>query len=85
MQGYRPLISKHRRYLKKEGAARYAQGQRTGVRRLLLVPLRAFRQAYIRQAGYRDGLLGLGLSIFWAWYQTAAELALRRHQAQVAQ
>jgi glycosyltransferase involved in cell wall biosynthesis len=84
MQGYRQLIAKHRRYLKKEGAARYAQGQRTGARRLLLAPWRAFRQAYLEHAGYRDGLLGLGLSVFWTWYQTAAEFALRRHQAQAA-
>jgi hypothetical protein len=80
MQGYRQLLAKHLRYLKNEGAARYGQGQRTNPFQLLIAPLRAFRYALVRRAGYRDGLLGLGLSLFWAWYQTAAEFALYQHQ-----
>jgi hypothetical protein len=81
MQGYRQLLKKHLRYLQKEGGARYAKGKRTNALRILLEPVRAFRHAFLRCAGYRDGLLGLLLSVFWAWYQTSAELALRRHQA----
>ena len=28
--------------------------------------------------GYRDGFTGFVLSLFWAWFSTSSELALKR-------
>lgn len=80
VDGWRHLSRKHRRYLRLEGASRYRHGQRTSWRHVAGAPLAAFRESFVRRNGYRDGLLGLGLSLFWAWYSTRALLALRLHQ-----
>ena len=76
--GYRDWLSKHRRYLRLEGKARFDRGVITGYRDLGLKPWRAFRQCYVERRGYRDGLTGLTLSVLWAWYETAATLELLR-------
>ncbi len=85
MRDVRQLWEKHSRYLIKEGEARYARGQRTSTVRTALEPLRAFRQGFLVQRGYRDGFLGFLLCLFWAWYQTMAELRLLRKMIHVAQ
>jgi hypothetical protein len=42
------------------------------------MPWRAFRESFLAKRGYRDGLTGLGLSLFWAVFRTRGELALLR-------
>jgi (heptosyl)LPS beta-1,4-glucosyltransferase len=74
--GWRSLIEKHRRYLGLEGRDRLAQGLVTGPRDILATPLPAFYESFVRQHGYRDGLVGLGLSVLWSAYATAAKVAL---------
>lgn len=76
--GWRPLIEKHRRYLGLEGRDRLAQGLVTGPRDIVGTPLPAFYESYVQRRGYRDGLVGLGLSLLWATYTTGAKLALLR-------
>jgi hypothetical protein len=76
--GWRDLLAKHRRYLAQEGGDRAAAGHVTGVRELARTPWRSFRESFFTKDGYRDGLTGLGLSLFWAWFRTAGELQLLR-------
>lgn len=76
MQGYRKLLEKHLRYLKNEGAARFSSGIRTTVSQIILQPFRQFKYSFITKGGLNDGYVGLLLSVFWAWYQTLAMLAL---------
>lgn len=76
--GWRPLVAKHARYLGLEGHDRRAQGLVTGPRDILATPVPAFYESFVRRCGYRDGLLGLGLSLLWAGYATGAKVALFR-------
>ena len=74
--GYRELISRHRRYLTLEPVDRAEAGEVTGLKRVVSTPAHAFWQSYVRNCGYRDGSTGLLLSFFWAGFRTAGELAL---------
>src|SRR5581483_6475898 len=61
--GWRLLIEKHRRYLRLEGQDRLAQGFVTGVKDILRTPAPAFYESFVGRRGYRDGLVGAGLSL----------------------
>lgn len=81
--GWRDLLAKHRRYLEQEPGDRAAAGHVTGVRELARTPWRSFRESFFTKHGYRDGLTGLALSLFWAGFRTAGELRLLRRLKEV--
>ena len=83
-RGWRELVERHCRYLELEPVDRAAAGEITGRRAVLTMPWRSFRECYVTKQGYRDGLTGLGLSVFYAWFRTAGELALLRRLRQGA-
>src|SRR5579884_2168200 len=76
--GWRELVEKHRRYLRQEPGDRAAAGHVTGLRAIAGTPWHSFWESFVRRRGYRDGLIGLGLSVFWAAFRTAAEVKLFR-------
>jgi hypothetical protein len=76
--GWRDLIEKHRRYLLQECADRADAGHATGWRKVVRTPLASFRESFFTKRGYRDGLTGFGLSLFWAAFRTASEIQLLR-------
>lgn len=76
--GYRELFARHRRYLELEPVDRAAAGEVTGSRAVALMPWRSFHESFVAKQGYRDGLTGFALSVFWAGFRTAGELALLR-------
>ena len=39
---------------------------------------RSFRESFVRERGYRDGLRGVALGLLWSLYRTAAEVMLLR-------
>ena len=78
VSGYRDLVRKHRRYARLAGEDREAVGETTGYRRIVRLPVESFVESFVRKQGYRDGFTGLALSLFWAWFTTASELALKR-------
>jgi len=80
MSGYAPLIEKHRRYLKLEPETRFGLGQRATLKTVLKTPISAFRYAYFSRLGYKDGCVGLFLSLFWMWYQSRVEYGLYFYQ-----
>ncbi|MGH2933094.1 MAG: glycosyltransferase [Gaiellaceae bacterium] len=77
-RSYRELAERHRRYLRLEPHDRAAAGEITGYRAVLATPWRSFRQSFITEKGYLDGLTGLRLSVLWATFRTRGELALLR-------
>jgi glycosyltransferase involved in cell wall biosynthesis len=79
MQSYYKLFEKHLRYLNNEGTARYKIGLRTSLKTIIKEPIVQFRYSFFVRKGYRDGIVGLFLSFFWAWYQTSALISLYRH------
>jgi glycosyltransferase involved in cell wall biosynthesis len=78
--GYRELIGRHRRYVRLEAVDRVQAGEISGWRALLRTPWRSFRESFFVKRGYRDGVHGLGLSVFWALFRTSAEAAFLLEQ-----
>ena len=78
VSGYRDWLEKHRRYLRLEGTARADRGHVTGLRGVASTPWRSFHDSFVARRGYLDGVRGLFLSVLWAWYSTATEVALLR-------
>lgn len=77
------FISKHVRYLKKEGMNRFNLGQRTNFLKLVKIPIWQFYYAFIKCKGYKNFILGFLLSCFWALYQFVSELKLLLYQLKV--
>ena len=75
---YRSVLEKHRRYLGLEGSDRMSQGMVTGYKDIAKTPAAAFWTSFVRRRGYLDGVAGFLLSVLWAWYSTAAKIALLR-------
>jgi len=75
------LVERHLRYIENEGEVRYEKGERfPGWSRFFWRVFQSFKNCYVSQDGWREGVRGLFLSGFWAWYRGASELALRRHE-----
>lgn len=80
MDNYSSLFSKHLRYIDQEGHSRYENGFKTNLINLIIKPFVSFKDCYWNKKGYKDGLKGLFLSFFWAWYNTAADYKLYKIQ-----
>lgn len=80
MQSYKMLFEKHQRYLKHEGKARFEAGQRTRINSIILSPFNSFFECYYLKKGYKDGIVGIFLSLFWSWYQSKALIQLYRFE-----
>jgi glycosyltransferase involved in cell wall biosynthesis len=74
------FFRKQRSYGPLEARALYDLGQRARPRSLLGQPLREFKRRFFDYKGYRDGLLGLALSIAMAVYR--ADISRRLLQMQ---
>ena len=59
-----------------------SQGMITGYKDIAATPAAAFWTSFVRRRGYLDGVAGLLLSGLWAWYSTAAKIALLRELRQ---
>ncbi len=81
---WRVLLAKHRRYLGFEGPSRHARGQRFSWTALMRRGLGALWLSGVRMGGWR-GLTPALLTLFHAWYETAGNLALRRHERLLAE
>lgn len=80
MDSYAQLFEKHRRYLRHEGQARHARGERFSWRRCGGSVGRALRMNLFAYGGWRGGWTGIFLSGFHAWYVGMGLLSLRRYE-----
>jgi glycosyltransferase involved in cell wall biosynthesis len=80
MSGYGQILEKHLRYLKNEGKSKFEQGYTTTFSKIIKIPFQQFFNCYIRARGFKDGFVGLFLSLFRAWYFTAANIELYKYQ-----
>jgi glycosyltransferase involved in cell wall biosynthesis len=81
MTDYTQLIKKHVRYIHVEGESMYKNGLKyTGLRQIKYT-LYAFKYSFFTTQGYKDGLTGLFLSIFWSWYTFMKWNSLKSYQA----
>lgn len=81
MQSYSTFFSKHFRYIKKEGKSRYNNGLRTSFVKVMKSPVTCFNDSFFILHGYKDGSVGLFLSLFWAFYNTMSECRLWMYQS----
>jgi len=72
------FLRKQGRYAPLEARVLWRQGVRARPHHLLLQPWREFRRRYIALQGYKDGLHGLLLCLFMAWYQVLVYAGLLR-------
>ncbi len=70
--------AKQRYYTAFEARILYQQGQRARLRNFVLQPLREFCRRYISLKGWKDGRLGLALSLAMGWYEWRKYWLLRR-------
>lgn len=84
MNSWKIFIKKHRRYLINEGKDRYNLGVRTTLKAVMLTPYYELKRSFWTLKGRKDGLLGLFLSAFWAWYETSAVWSLYKIQKKAA-
>ncbi|MFL5735654.1 MAG: glycosyltransferase family 2 protein [Chloroflexia bacterium] len=77
---WRQFFSKQWRYAPYEARALYAAGSRARPRSLLGQPLRELKRRLVDYQGYKDGLLGLALSIAMCLYTAETYRQLRRLQ-----
>lgn len=78
---WRQFLQKQRHYVNLEARALHSAGYRARPRSLIGQPLREFKRRFITYKGYRDGTLGLALSIAMALYKAETYRRLWRLQA----
>lgn len=80
MNDYNVFFKKHKRYLKNEGIDRYQMGIRQSKKSIIIKPFKEFYKSFITKRGYKDGIRGYFLSVFWAYYETYIGIDLLRIQ-----
>jgi len=70
------LFSKHWRYIKNNGEARYKKGQRFSLGRKFKETMRTLRKDLFEYGGMKDGWRGIFLSIFHGWFIFMCHLSL---------
>lgn len=74
------LFEKHKRYLAGEGQALSYQGYSYSFKSHMYYTLKAFYYSFWVVNGYKNGLNGLLLSLFWAWYNFKRWSELRKFE-----
>ena len=72
------FIEKQRAYSDLEAQALYASGRRASLKSIVGQPLRELKRRLVDYKGYRDGLLGIALSIAMALHVAQTYVKLRR-------
>lgn len=80
MNSFRQLLSKHKRYLKKEGESMYNNGLRYSFKQHLTAGPYSFWRSFIKRKGFKDGFKGFILSVFWGWYNVKKWSGLKKHE-----
>lgn len=74
------LFEKHWRYIKNEGKTRYITGKRFSIKTLLRSTYYALVDNLFRYHALKDGVRGIFLSLFYAWYIMMSNLSLFYYQ-----
>lgn len=74
------LYSKHWRYVKNDGESRYKKGERFSFRKLLTDVNRSLQKNFKEYNGFHDGLRGIHLSLFHAWFTLMCHFSLCYYQ-----
>lgn len=77
MLNYAQLLEKHLRYIQAEGVKHQGAGHTFSWFTLVYEMVHAFAWSLIKKSAWLDGIIGLRLSVFYAWYVASGWLALR--------
>jgi hypothetical protein len=80
MESWKNLFENHIRYIKLEGNSRYYLGKRFGIIKTILRTASAFMYSYFLTQGFREGVVGLLLSIFYTGYEFFSNFSLLAYQ-----
>lgn len=80
LDSYSQFVEKHKRYLHYEGKTRYENGNRTSILKILIEPINQFYSCFFLSRGFKDGIVGLNLSVLRSWYFTVALIKLYKYQ-----
>lgn len=80
VDSYGQMLEKHMRYIRREGEAKYVAGERFTWRKCVSQTFFAFKDSLITCRGWSDGITGIFLSTFYAWYVAMSYLSLRIYQ-----
>lgn len=72
------FIAKQRGYARREGRTLRASGQPLKPKWFITQPLREFHRRYIAWEGYKEGWLGLVLSLLMGWYRFQVQVEAHR-------
>ncbi len=80
MESWTQLVEKHKRYIQKEGEARYKSGQRFSWAGALYDSCFSVAKNLIYYKGLWGGATGISLSFFYGWYIFMSHLSLRAYE-----
>lgn len=80
ISSYRQLFEKHLRYLSLERFSMRADGLTFNRIGQLKNTIHSILSSFIDKEGYRDGITGIFLSLFWGWYTFMKWESLRSHE-----
>lgn len=83
VQSYEQMLDKHKRYTSKEGKAMFDKGLRYSILNHIKKSIVAFKECFWTYKGYKDGFLGLFLSLFYAWYIHSSWVSLKQYQGKL--
>lgn len=83
VSSFKQMLEKHKRYIKREGESRYKNGDRYSILKAAHKTILAFKESFLIRKGYKDGFLGLFLSVFYAWYIWASWNSLLKFQKNI--
>jgi len=78
VDSFTQLFLKHERYLRTEGKSRFEQNHRYTWSQMIRATRMAFKESFFKTKGYRQGFLGIFLSLFYAYYECRAWLSLKK-------
>ncbi len=81
---WRQFVAKQRAYSDMEAQALHAAGRKPKLKSVIGQPLREFKRRFIEYKGYRDGALGLALSLAMSLYAGRTYVKLWRLHRQMA-
>ncbi len=74
------LFGKHWRYIKHDGEDRYHKGQRFTLKRQIIDSYKTLRKDLLDYNGIKDGIRGIFLSFFHAWFIWMCHFSLWKYQ-----
>jgi len=83
VSSYKQFYEKHKRYIHKEGKVLYEHGNRYRIVSQVKETFTSFKVCFYNFKGYKDGLTGLLLSMFWAWYTYSKWTSLKKFQKKI--